>query len=67
MMAAFPRSSFLKLCAGMALSLALIPAAQAQRTIELRYGHMNPPNSAAGIQAQMLADEIAKIPTTRSR
>ena len=30
------------------------------QTLELRYGHMNPPTSAAGIQAQMLADAIAK-------
>ena len=33
---------------------------QAQQTVELRYGHMNPPTSAAGIQAQMLAEAIAK-------
>ena len=33
--------------------------AQAQ-TVELRYGHMNPPTSAAGIQANMLAETIAK-------
>ena len=30
------------------------------QTLELRYGHMNPPTSAAGIQAQMLAEAIAK-------
>lgn len=63
-MAALPgalgRSSFLKLCAAVALGVALSPAAMAQKTVELRYGHMNPPGSAAGIQAQMLADGIAK-------
>src|SRR5215207_7922893 len=36
-------------------------AAQAgAQSLELRYGHMNPPTSAAGIQAQMLAEAIAK-------
>jgi len=35
-------------------------AQAAAQTLELRYGHMNPPTSAAGIQAQMLADAIAK-------
>lgn len=43
-----------------ALSIGLALPAQAQKTIEFRYGHMNPPSSAAGIQAQMLADLIAK-------
>lgn len=36
------------------------PIAHAQKTVEWRYGHMNPPNSAAGMQAQWLADAIAK-------
>jgi tripartite ATP-independent transporter DctP family solute receptor len=36
-----------------------VSAASAQ-TVELRYGHMNPPNSAAGMQAQWLAEAIAK-------
>jgi TRAP-type transport system periplasmic protein len=44
--------------AGLALG-ALVPA-HAQKTIEFRYGHMNPPNSAAGMQAQWLAESIAK-------
>lgn len=57
---AFGRSSFLKFCAAAALGVAISPAAMAQKTVELRYGHMNPPGSAAGIQAQMLADSIAK-------
>src|SRR5688500_17441577 len=36
-------------------------AAQAgAQTLELRYGHMNPQTSAAGIQAQWLAEAIAK-------
>jgi TRAP-type transport system periplasmic protein len=30
------------------------------QTVGLRYGHSNPPASSAGIQAQMLADAIAK-------
>src|SRR5262245_6465696 len=59
-MAALARSSFIKICAATALTVALTPAAFAQRTVELRYGHMNPPNSAAGMQAQWLADAIAK-------
>jgi TRAP-type transport system periplasmic protein len=54
------RSHLLRICAAAALTAAIAPAAMAQRAVELRYGHMNPPNSAAGIQAQMLADSIAK-------
>jgi tripartite ATP-independent transporter DctP family solute receptor len=45
-----------------ALSFALATAsgqALSQKTVEFRYGHMNPPNSAAGMQAQWLADAIA--------
>ena len=45
---------------GSAIALAMSPAVQAQKTVEFRYGHMNPPNSAAGMQAQWLADAIAK-------
>ncbi len=41
-------------------STALAACAVSAQTIELRYGHMNPPNSASGMQAQMLADAIAK-------
>ena len=41
-------------------STALATCAVSAQTIELRYGHMNPPNSASGMQAQMLADTIAK-------
>jgi len=40
------------------LSAAAGPAV-AQKPVEFRYGHMNPPNSAAGMQAQWLADSIA--------
>lgn len=55
------RAQFLKLMGGAAAaSLAGGSASRAQAPLELRYGHMNPPQSAAGIQAQMLADEIAK-------
>lgn len=39
---------------------AAAPLAHAQKSIEWRYGHMNPPNSAAGLQAQWLAEAIAK-------
>jgi TRAP-type C4-dicarboxylate transport system substrate-binding protein len=45
-----------------ALSLALATVsgqALSQKAVEFRYGHMNPPNSAAGMQAQWLADAIA--------
>lgn len=45
---------------GSAIALTMSPAALAQKTVEFRYGHMNPPNSAAGMQAQWLADAIAK-------
>lgn len=44
----------------MAGGTALAAGAASAQTVELRYGHMNPPNSASGMQAQMLADAIAK-------
>lgn len=54
------RAQFLKLMGGVAaVGLSGLPAS-AQAPLELRYGHMNPPASAAGVQAQMLADAIAK-------
>lgn len=53
---AFPRRRLLALAAS---SLIAMPAL-AQKAIEWRYGHMNPPGSAAGMQAQWLAEEIAK-------
>jgi tripartite ATP-independent transporter DctP family solute receptor len=53
---AFPRRSLLTLAAACALAM----PALAQKTLEWRYGHMNPPNSAAGMQAQWLSEEIAK-------
>ncbi len=40
--------------------LSLGMPAQAQRAVEFRYGHMNPPTSAAGMQANWLAEAIAK-------
>lgn len=44
-----------------AVACALTSAsAWSQKTVEFRYGHMNPPNSAAGMQAQWLADAIAR-------
>lgn len=47
---------------GALASLAAAPGgpAWAQKTLELRYGHMNPPTSAAGQQAQWLAEAIAR-------
>ena len=39
---------------------ALAVPAYAQKPVEFRYGHMNPPNSAAGMQAQWFADGLAK-------
>jgi tripartite ATP-independent transporter DctP family solute receptor len=53
------RRLFPKLLAA-AIGLAALTPALAQKTIEMRYGHMNPPTSAAGMQAQWLADAIAK-------
>jgi tripartite ATP-independent transporter DctP family solute receptor len=55
-----PARLLLKTAAAAALGLALAPMAWAQKPIEFRYGHMNPPTSAAGMQAQWLADAIAK-------
>lgn len=43
-----------------ALCLGATPFAQAQKSIEWRYGHMNPPSSAAGIQANWLAETVEK-------
>ena len=47
------------IAAGILTTLIGLSPAGAQ-TLELRYGHMNPPTSAAGIQANMLAEAIAK-------
>ena len=52
--------TLLKSLVAAALGLTLLPYAAAQKPLELRYGHMNPPTSAAGMQAQWLADSIAK-------
>ena len=43
-----------------AIGLTALSPALAQKAIEFRYGHMNPPTSAAGMQAQWLAEAIAK-------
>lgn len=43
-----------------ALCLGATPFAQAQKSVEWRYGHMNPPTSAAGIQANWLAEAVEK-------
>jgi tripartite ATP-independent transporter DctP family solute receptor len=55
-LAALPRRTLLMLAVAGAFAL----PAQAQKAVEFRYGHMNPPNSAAGMQAQWLAEEIDK-------
>ncbi|MBL8304868.1 MAG: hypothetical protein JNM26_19105, partial [Ideonella sp.] len=44
----------------LAATAALCGPAHAQKVIEMRYGHMNPPTSAAGMQAAWLAEAIAK-------
>jgi TRAP-type transport system periplasmic protein len=44
----------------LAVAAACCGTAQAQKVIEMRYGHMNPPTSAAGMQAAWLAEAIAK-------
>lgn len=54
----FPRRAVLALAASAAFTV--LPAQAQQKTLEWRYGHMNPPNSAAGMQAQWLSEEIAK-------
>lgn len=54
------RATFLRLTTGVFAATALPRDGSAQAAVELRYGHMNPPTSAAGVQAQMLADTIAK-------
>jgi TRAP-type transport system periplasmic protein len=48
------------LLAAAGLALAAAGSAHAQKTIEFRYGHMNPPGSAAGQQANWLAEAIGK-------
>ena len=48
------------LAAGIALAAATFAGAVSAQTIELRYGHMNPPNSASGMQATMFAEAVAK-------
>jgi TRAP-type C4-dicarboxylate transport system substrate-binding protein len=49
--------------AGLAAAAALAPSpaslAQQAKTNEWRYGPMNPPNSAAGMQAQALAEAVS--------
>jgi tripartite ATP-independent transporter DctP family solute receptor len=46
------------LIAGLALGFST--GALAQKALEWRYGHMNPPTSAAGLQAAWLGEAIAK-------
>lgn len=40
--------------------LATTTLTHAQKAVEWRYGHMNPPTSAAGIQANWLSEAVAK-------
>jgi tripartite ATP-independent transporter DctP family solute receptor len=42
------------------LAAGTLGPAHAQKTVEFRSGHMNPPSSAAGLQANWLAEAIAK-------
>jgi tripartite ATP-independent transporter DctP family solute receptor len=49
-----------RLFAAALMGAALAVPAYAQKPVEFRYGHMNPPNSAAGMQAQWFADGLAK-------
>ena len=52
--------------AGLAVALAFSAgAAYAQAPVEFRYGHMNPPTSAAGIQANWFAEALAKYSNGR--
>jgi tripartite ATP-independent transporter DctP family solute receptor len=51
---------FLALWATLLTALIGFSAQASAQTVGLRYGHANPPASAAGLQAQMLADAIAK-------
>lgn len=53
---ALPRRALLALAA----AAAFCGPVQAQKVIEMRYGHMNPPTSAAGMQAAWLAEAIAR-------
>jgi tripartite ATP-independent transporter DctP family solute receptor len=52
------RCSVAGTCAALVLG-AVLPA-YAQKTVEFRYGHMNPPTSAAGLQATWFAEALAK-------
>jgi tripartite ATP-independent transporter DctP family solute receptor len=52
------RRATVALIAGAAFAFST--GAQAQKTLEWRYGHMNPPTSAAGLQATWLAEAVAK-------
>jgi len=54
----FSRRVFLGLVS--AVCLGATPFAHAQKVTEWRYGHMNPPSSAAGIQANWLAEAVEK-------
>jgi tripartite ATP-independent transporter DctP family solute receptor len=53
------RRTLLAFAAAVATLAATLPV-QAQKVVEFRYGHMNPPTSAAGQQAQWFAEAVAK-------
>ncbi len=55
----FARRRIVGLAACAALVGLALPA-HAQKTIEFRYGHMNPPTSAAGMQANWFAEALTK-------
>lgn len=54
------RRRLLQAGSALALGASFAPGVLAQKTQQLRYGHMNPPNSAAGMQAQWLAELVEK-------
>jgi tripartite ATP-independent transporter DctP family solute receptor len=60
MTASRPTFSRRPLIASLAAALLTLGSAAAQAQKEFRYGHMNPPTSAAGMQANWLAETIAK-------
>lgn len=58
-LALMPRRALLGLATAAALCGLSVPV-QAQKVMEFRYGHMNPPTSAAGMQAAWFAEAVGK-------
>lgn len=50
----------LTLAVGLSLALGVSTGVHSDQSVEFRYGHMNPPTSAAGVQANWLAEAIEK-------